>query len=111
MYWSQQQSLKLHYFIIIIRLFPLIKLKSLFAVAENYPDLKANSNFQQLQNKLSETEDKIAYSKQFYNDVVLRYNNAGQQFPSSMLAKIFGYKIECYFEAPKAKRTVPKVEF
>ena len=61
-------------------------LKTLFAVAENYPDLKANSNFQQLQSELSETEDKIAYSRQFYNDVVLKYNNACQQFPSSMLA-------------------------
>lgn len=62
-------------------------LKSLFAVAENYPELKANSNFQQLQTELSETEDKISYARQFYNDVVLKYNNACQQFPSSMFAK------------------------
>ena len=86
-------------------------LKSLFAVAENYPDLKANSNFQQLQNELSETEDKIAYSRQFYNDVVLKYNNACQQFPSSWLAKAFGFKAEEYFQAPEAERAVPKVEF
>ncbi len=86
-------------------------LKTLFAVAENYPDLKANSNFQQLQNELSETEDKIAYARQFYNDVVLKYNNACQQFPSNMLAKIFGYKPEEYFEAPEAERMVPEVKF
>lgn len=86
-------------------------LKSLFAVAENYPDLKANSNFQQLQSELSETEDKIAYSRQFYNDVVLKYNNACQQFPSSWLAKAFSFKAEEYFQAPEAERAVPKVEF
>ncbi|MBR4378194.1 MAG: LemA family protein, partial [Bacilli bacterium] len=54
-------------------------LKTLFAVAENYPDLKANSNFQQLQSELTDTEDKISYARQFYNDVVLKYNNACQQ--------------------------------
>ena len=86
-------------------------LKTLFAVAENYPDLKANSNFQQLQSELSDTEDKIAYSRQFYNDTVLKYNNACQTFPSSMLAKLFGFKQEEFFEAPEAERAVPKVEF
>ncbi|MDO5860586.1 LemA family protein [Methanobrevibacter sp.] len=86
-------------------------LKTLFAVAENYPDLKANSNFQQLQSELSETEDKISYARQFYNDVVLKYNNACQQFPSSMLAKMFGFKEETFFEAPSEEREVPKVEF
>ena len=86
-------------------------LKSLFAVAENYPDLKANSNFQQLQNELSETEDKISYARQFYNDVVLKYNNACQQFPSSMLAKLFRFKPETFFEAPAEEKEVPKVEF
>ena len=86
-------------------------LKSLFAVAENYPDLKANSNFQQLQNELSETEDKISYARQFYNDVVLKYNNACQKFPSSIMARIFGFKEETFFEAPAEERAVPKVEF
>lgn len=86
-------------------------LKTLFAVAENYPDLKANSNFQQLQEQLSETEDKISYSRQFYNDTVLMYNNACQQFPSNMLAKLFGFKEEAFFEADVASREVPKVEF
>ena len=86
-------------------------LKTLFAVAENYPDLKANSNFQQLQEQLSETEDKISYSRQFYNDTVLMYNNACQQFPSNMLAKLFGFKEEAFFEADAASREVPQVEF
>ncbi len=86
-------------------------LKTLFAVAENYPDLKANSNFQQLQSELSETEDKIAYARQFYNDVVLKYNNACQQFPSNLLAGLFGFSEETFFEAPSEERAVPKVEF
>ena len=86
-------------------------LKSLFAVAENYPDLKANSNFQQLQSELSDTEDKISYARQFYNDIVLKYNNACQKFPSSILARIFGFKEENFFEAPAEERAVPKVEF
>lgn len=86
-------------------------LKSLFAVAENYPELKANSNFQQLQSELSETEDKISYARQFYNDVVMKYNNACQQFPSSIMAKIFGFKEENFFEAPEAERAVPEVKF
>ena len=86
-------------------------LKSLFAVAENYPDLKANSNFQQLQTELSDTEDKISYARQFYNDVVLKYNNACQQFPSNIIAGIFGFKEETFFEAPAEEKSVPKVEF
>jgi LemA protein len=86
-------------------------LKTLFAVAENYPDLKANSNFQQLQTELSETEDKISYSRQFYNDAVLKYNNACQTFPSSMLARLFGFAQEDFFKAPEAEREVPEVKF
>ena len=86
-------------------------LKTLFAVAENYPDLKANSNFQQLQTELSDTEDKIAYARQFYNDIVLKYNNACQQFPSSIMARMFGFNEESYFEAPEGETAVPKVEF
>lgn len=86
-------------------------LKTLFAVAENYPDLKANSNFQQLQNELTDTEDKIAYARQFYNDVVLKYNNACQQFPSSILARIFGYKQEEYYQVPESETAVPEVKF
>lgn len=86
-------------------------LKTLFAVAENYPDLKANSNFQQLQSELSDTEDKISYARQFYNDVVLKYNNACQKFPSNIIAGLFRFKEESFFEAPAEERAVPKVEF
>jgi LemA protein len=86
-------------------------LKTLFAVAENYPELKANSNFQQLQDELSETEDKISYSRQFYNDVVYKYNNACQQFPSNLIANMFGFKESEFFEAPADERALPKVEF
>ena len=75
-------------------------LKTLFAVAENYPDLKANS-----------TEDKIAYARQFYNDVVMKYNTTCQQFPSSMMAKLFRFREETYFEAPESETTVPEVKF
>ena len=86
-------------------------LKTLFAVAENYPDLKANSNFQQLQQELSETEDKISYARQFYNDIVLKYNNACQQFPSNILAKLFGFSEEEFFQAPEGEKAVPEVKF
>ncbi|MBQ2665954.1 LemA family protein [Methanobrevibacter sp.] len=86
-------------------------LKTLFAVAENYPDLKANSNFQQLQSDLTDTEDKIAYARQFYNDVVLKYNNACQQFPSNILAGLFGFKEEEFYQAPASETAVPQVEF
>lgn len=86
-------------------------LKSLFAVAENYPDLKANSNFQQLQSELSETEDKISYARQFYNDVVLKYNNACEKFPSNIFAKIFNFEEAEFFEAPASDREVPEVKF
>ena len=86
-------------------------LKTLFAVAENYPDLKANSNFQQLQTELSETEDKISYARQFYNDVVLKYNNACQQFPSNILAGMFGFSEEEYFHVPESETAVPEVKF
>lgn len=86
-------------------------LKTLFAVAENYPDLKANSNFQQLQSELTDTEDKIAYARQFYNDVVLKYNNACQQFPSNILARLFGFNEEQFYEAPASETAVPEVKF
>ena len=86
-------------------------LKTLFAVAENYPDLKANSNFQQLQSELTDTEDKISYARQFYNDVVLKYNTTCQQFPSSILARLFGFKEESYFKVPESDTAVPEVKF
>lgn len=86
-------------------------LKTLFAVAENYPDLKANSNFQELQAELTDTEDKISYARQFYNDIVLKYNNACQQFPSNLIAGIFGFKEETFFQTPESERAVPEVKF
>ena len=84
---------------------------SLFAVAESYPDLKANANFQQLQSELSDTEDKISYARQFYNDVVLKYNNACQTFPSNLFAKMFHFEEAEFFEAPASDREVPEVKF
>jgi len=87
-------------------------LKSLFAVAENYPDLKANQNFLMLQEELAGTEGKIAYARQFYNDTVMKFNTKQQVFPSNMIASMFGFKEKDYFEIeePEAKEPV-KVEF
>jgi LemA protein len=86
-------------------------LKTLFAVAENYPELKANQNFLLLQEELSGIESKIAYARQFYNDVVLSFNNAQQVFPSNIIANWFGFKPKEYFEIEESKRDVPKVDF
>jgi len=73
-------------------------LKSLFAVAENYPDLKANQNFLMLQEELAGTEGKVAYARQFYNDVVMKFNMKQQVFPSNIIANMFGFKIKDYFQ-------------
>ncbi len=86
-------------------------LKSLFAVAENYPQLKANENFKMLQEELAGTESKIAYARQFYNDNVMSYNNKVQMFPSNLIASILGFKIREYFETEEAARGPVKVEF
>ncbi|AKB29191.1 LemA protein [Methanosarcina siciliae T4/M] len=86
-------------------------LKSLFAVAENYPDLKANQNFMQLQKDLMETENKIAYSRQFYNDTVMKYNISVQTIPKNIVASMLGFRKKELFEAAQAEREVPKVEF
>ena len=86
-------------------------LKSLFAVAENYPDLKASENFMELQRQLSETEDKIAYSRQFYNDTVLMYNNKVQMFPSNIMASLFKFSEAEFFEVAESEKTVPEVKF
>ena len=86
-------------------------LKSLFAVSEAYPDLKANQNFIELQEELSDTEDKISYARQFYNDSVLKYNNLCQQFPSSIVASLFHFDIAEFFEAQEGTRAAPKVQF
>lgn len=86
-------------------------ISKLFALAEAYPDLKANDNFNTLQAELSETEDKISTARQFYSDVVLKYNNKIQMFPSNIVASIFGFKEEKYFEAKSTERENVKVNF
>ena len=86
-------------------------LKSLFAVAENYPQLKANENFMQLQQELSDTEDKVAYSRQFYNSTVMDYNVKVRVFPNSLLAKSFGFAEKPFFKTADSEREAVKVEF
>ncbi|MBA3289019.1 MAG: LemA family protein [Acidimicrobiia bacterium] len=86
-------------------------LRQLFALGEAYPDLKANQNFLALQEELTATEGRVAYSRQFYNDSVLEYNNKIQQFPSVVFARAFKFEEREYFEADEAARTVPTVEF
>jgi LemA protein len=83
----------------------------LFALAEAYPELKANENFTQLQTELSETEDKVATARQFYSDTVMIYNNKIQMFPSNIIANMFGFKEEKYFEAQAEERENVKVKF
>jgi LemA protein len=73
-------------------------LKSLFAVAENYPELKANQNFLMLQEELAGTEGKVAYARQFYNDTVMKFNMRQQVFPSNLIANMFGFKPRDYFQ-------------
>ncbi len=86
-------------------------LKSLFAVAEAYPELKANQNFLMLQEELAGTENKIGYARQFYNDSVMRYNQAIQQFPGNLFAGMFGFNSKEYFEIEETAKEVPKVQF
>jgi len=84
----------------------------LLAVVENYPDLKANQNFLALQEELTSTENKISFSRQFYNDSVLRFNNQTQMFPSNVIAGMTGFKAEEFFEVTVAEeRAAPKVSF
>jgi len=86
-------------------------LKSLFAVAENYPKLQASENFKMLQEELSGTESKIAYARQFYNDNVMDLNNKIQQFPSNIFARTLGFKEREFFKAEEAEKKAVKVEF
>ena len=87
-------------------------LARLLAVAENYPDLKANQNFLALQEELTSTENKISFSRQFYNDSVLRYNNKTQMFPSNVVAGMTGFKAGEFFEVKvEAEREAVKVSF
>ncbi|MEK6918094.1 MAG: LemA family protein [Nanoarchaeota archaeon] len=86
-------------------------LGKLFAIAENYPDLKANTNFLQLQGELTTTEDKIAYSRQFYNDSILSYNNICTTFPGSFFAGLYGRKQKEYLQITESEKKVVKVDF
>ncbi len=86
-------------------------LKSLFAVAEAYPDLKASTNFQDLQRQLEDTEDKVAYSRQFYNANVLDFNAKVQMFPSNLIANAFSFKAFEFFEAEEEAKKSVKVKF
>ena len=86
-------------------------LNRLFALAESYPELKANTNFIDLQNNLKEAEDKISYARQFYNDAVLKYKNKLEMFPSNIVASMFGFKPEAFFEVSEKDKEVPQVKF
>ena len=84
---------------------------NLRATAEAYPDLKANQNFMNLQDQLRQIEDKIAYARQFYNDVVLKYNNRIMQVPTNIIAGMFHFVPAQYFAADEQSRQVPQVNF
>lgn len=86
-------------------------LKNLFAVAEAYPELKANVNFQQLQTELANTEDKISYMRQSFNDTVMKYNTAIQTFPAVLIAGMLGFKERQSFDAAAGAETAPTVQF
>ena len=85
-------------------------LGKLFALMENYPDLKANENVARLMEELSATENKISFSRQFYNDSVMALNNAVQSFPSNIVAGLFGFREATYFEVPETETAVPRVD-
>ena len=83
----------------------------LFALAEAYPDLKANQNFLSLQEELTSTEDRIAYARQFYNDSVMKYDNKIESIPTNIIAGMFGFKGREYFKAEEGSAEVPRVQF
>lgn len=86
-------------------------LRQLFAVAEAYPDLKANQNFLNLQEELTSSEDRISYARQFYNDQVQAYDTKIQTFPTNLLAGMFNFQRREFFEAEQGSTEVPKVQF
>ena len=87
------------------------QVSGIFAVAENYPDLKASNNFSQLQEELTNTENKISYSRQLYNSVVSNYNVKLETFPSNLVAAIFGFKAADFLQTPEEEKAVPRVDF
>ncbi len=86
-------------------------LKSIFAIAEGYPDLKANQNFLQLQQELSAIEDKVAYARQYYNDGIMTYNMMTTTLPGLWFANMYGFKKREYLKIKEEEKAVPKVEF
>ncbi len=86
-------------------------LKNIFALAESYPNLKANENFLELQRELADTETKIQAARQFYNNVVMGLNTAIEQFPTNLIARMFGIMPEKLFEIDDTERQAPKVKF
>lgn len=86
-------------------------ISKLFALTESYPDLKANTNFQELQAELTTTESKIASARQFYNDTVMTYNNKVETVPSNIIASLFKFERQAFFEAAEAERENVKVKF
>jgi len=86
-------------------------LKSLFAVAEQYPNLKADKNVMQLQEELTSTENRIAFARQHYNDSTMEYNIAIQAFPSNLIAGLFGFAIQDFYSVDETKKEVPKIKF
>ena len=86
-------------------------LNRLMVVVERYPELKANQGFIQLQQELSNTEDKIGFSRQFYNDMVMRYNTSIQRFPRNVVANMFNFREEPFFEVEEEGRQAPTVSF
>ena len=86
-------------------------LKSIFAIAEGYPNLKANENFLHLQQELAAIEDKVAYARQYYNDGILSYNTVSTTIPGMWFASMYGFGKKEYLKIPTEARAVPKVEF
>lgn len=86
-------------------------LRSILAIAENYPQLRANENFLHLQKELAAIEDKVAYARQHYNDSILSYNNLTKKFPGVMFASLYGRKSKKYLEVPEEQKAVPRVKF
>lgn len=86
-------------------------LNRMMLLVENYPELKANANFQQLMGELKDAEEKIRYSRQFYNDTVQKYNTKIEVFPSNIIAGMFGFRAERFFEITESERQAPRVDF
>lgn len=85
-------------------------LSKLLAVVENYPDLKANENVKSLMEELKKTEDKISYARQFYNDIVMKFNTKISVFPTNIIAKMFNFKEATFFKIEESEKEVPKVD-